>query len=127
MARMTKRMCKVPGCGRLLWNSNKTGVCRDHNHAKGWCACAQCTDTGTGPWGLQLRTREELMAIPLSTGRMPVKHNPEHAAYNITMEYTDDQRRRSVQTLERYRAAQACKLERQQRKPDAGPSEEEGV
>lgn len=34
--------CAVPGCGRILAATTRSGVCRAHNHSQ-WCACAQCT------------------------------------------------------------------------------------
>jgi hypothetical protein len=35
-------ICAVPGCGRALVRSNRSGVCRAHNHAAGFCGCGQC-------------------------------------------------------------------------------------
>lgn len=36
------RVCALPGCGRELTSKNRTGVCRAHNHAAGFCYCVQC-------------------------------------------------------------------------------------
>lgn len=37
-----RRTCKVPGCSAKLCASNRTGVCRSHNHVKPYCNCIQC-------------------------------------------------------------------------------------
>lgn len=34
--------CAVPGCGRTLGFSNKTGVCKRHTHHVDLCRCAVC-------------------------------------------------------------------------------------
>jgi len=39
---MAKRACAVPGCKNALYSGNRTGVCRAHNHTKGYCLCVQC-------------------------------------------------------------------------------------
>lgn len=36
------RTCAVPGCAAPLTRANRTGVCRDHNHAADHCGCPQC-------------------------------------------------------------------------------------
>ncbi len=38
--------CKVPGCGKKLYYRNLSGLCRGHNHALGYCTCAQCGGAG---------------------------------------------------------------------------------
>ena len=58
------RTCAVPGCDRTLYPRNWTGVCRAHNHAAGFCGCAQCSPESTppqkpGPY--RVRTRDELV------------------------------------------------------------------
>ncbi len=35
-------LCAVPGCGVELSRWAKTGVCRQHNHARGFCQCMRC-------------------------------------------------------------------------------------
>lgn len=37
-----KIYCPVDGCTNLIWRTSKTGVCRDHMHARPHCHCAQC-------------------------------------------------------------------------------------
>jgi hypothetical protein len=39
---VNRRICAVPGCGRILYAKNTMQVCRKHNHAPGLCACLQC-------------------------------------------------------------------------------------
>lgn len=34
--------CAVPGCGNQLTKTNRSGVCRGHNHAHGYCRCPKC-------------------------------------------------------------------------------------
>lgn len=36
--------CAVPGCGRAIRTNSATGVCRNHMHYVGVCACRQCAD-----------------------------------------------------------------------------------
>lgn len=37
-----RRTCAVPGCGRVLYAGNRSGVCRAHNHDPRYCRCAKC-------------------------------------------------------------------------------------
>lgn len=37
------RQCAFPGCTATIYAKNRSGVCRDHNHAKGHCQCFDCT------------------------------------------------------------------------------------
>lgn len=37
-----KPVCAVPGCGKELGKSNRSGVCMAHNHAPGRCQCPKC-------------------------------------------------------------------------------------
>lgn len=39
------KTCTVPGCENTLSPTAKTGVCRAHNHAKGYCKCFQCGES----------------------------------------------------------------------------------
>lgn len=41
--RRAQPQCAVPGCAAALSANNKTGVCREHNHAAGHCRCVQCS------------------------------------------------------------------------------------
>jgi hypothetical protein len=34
--------CRVPGCGKVLYDGNKSGVCHSHAHSA-WCACTVCS------------------------------------------------------------------------------------
>lgn len=36
------KICAVPDCGKTLWSRSTQGVCREHNHATGYCTCNQC-------------------------------------------------------------------------------------
>lgn len=38
-------ICAVPGCGRKLSIQSTTGVCRNHNHNRGYCHCSVCAKT----------------------------------------------------------------------------------
>lgn len=38
----TQRECRVPGCKNIIGGKNYSGVCREHNHAAGYCACYKC-------------------------------------------------------------------------------------
>lgn len=40
--RAVREVCAVPGCGRMLGAATVTGVCREHNHAAGFCRCDKC-------------------------------------------------------------------------------------
>ena len=40
--RVEKR-CAMPGCDRLLWEGNRTGLCPEHVHTPGLCRCARCS------------------------------------------------------------------------------------
>lgn len=67
---MPDRKCRVPACQRHLSAKNITGVCRYHTHSKPYCECDWCL--GYAKEHFRVRTREELMQIPLnSTGRLP--------------------------------------------------------
>lgn len=46
--RTAGRICAVPGCVSVLDPTNRTGVCRRHNHAAGLCGCPTCTDKRKG-------------------------------------------------------------------------------
>ena len=46
--RIAGRICAVPGCASVLTPTNRTGVCRRHNHAVGLCGCPTCTDKRKG-------------------------------------------------------------------------------
>lgn len=35
-------MCAMHGCVNELSHSNRSGLCREHNHAPGFCTCGQC-------------------------------------------------------------------------------------
>lgn len=35
-------VCAVPNCGRALSRGARSGVCRNHNHAAGFCQCSKC-------------------------------------------------------------------------------------
>jgi hypothetical protein len=39
--------CRFPGCARALSAGNTSGVCRDHTHRPGYCACPQCLEVKT--------------------------------------------------------------------------------
>lgn len=39
---MASNFCRVPGCWTALAESNKSGVCRAHNHALKYCFCPEC-------------------------------------------------------------------------------------
>ncbi|MBC7156228.1 MAG: hypothetical protein H5U20_01795, partial [Rhodobacteraceae bacterium] len=41
----------VPGCSARLAPQNASGVCRDHTHAPGHCACAACRPRENGADG----------------------------------------------------------------------------
>lgn len=43
-----KPVCRFPGCDRTLGDRCTTGVCRRHNHAQGYCGCANCVRL----WGI---------------------------------------------------------------------------
>ena len=53
------RTCAVPECGRALYSGNRTGVCRQHNHASGFCRCTQCAP-GQRPT-CRVESRDELV------------------------------------------------------------------
>lgn len=36
-------VCAVPGCCNALDKKTTSGVCREHNHARGVCRCSTCT------------------------------------------------------------------------------------
>lgn len=56
---MTK--CPVPGCWSTLWPKNKSGVCRNHVHAAGYCKCPGCqSGNKSGHTGYHVKTREEM-------------------------------------------------------------------
>lgn len=38
--------CIVPGCSKSVRFDNRQGVCRDHQHARGFCKCVQCQRNG---------------------------------------------------------------------------------
>ena len=40
-----EKKCAVPGCENTLSPTTKTGVCRAHNHTKGYCKCFQCGES----------------------------------------------------------------------------------
>ncbi len=42
------RVCAAPGCGRVLNERNKSGVCANHSHSQ-WCACTQCASHTRAP------------------------------------------------------------------------------
>ena len=37
-----QRQCPVPGCRARMVEPNRSGVCRAHRHAVGFCRCAAC-------------------------------------------------------------------------------------
>lgn len=43
------KVCRVPWCDNTLGNHNHSGVCRRHNHAKGYCRCGACVQQETDP------------------------------------------------------------------------------
>lgn len=43
------RSCAVPGCHRVLYPGNKSGVCRIHAHAAFHCRCPRCAAGLTRP------------------------------------------------------------------------------
>lgn len=47
VARKKREVCPVQGCGRKLYVNSATGLCRDHNHARGLCQCSTCTNRGS--------------------------------------------------------------------------------
>lgn len=49
MAGKASKVCAVPGCGKVLYSANSSGVCRFHNHAEGFCDCVQCRRGKAGP------------------------------------------------------------------------------
>lgn len=51
-------LCAVPDCRIQISERSLTGVCREHTHRKGYCACRQCRK---GKSELRLKTREELI------------------------------------------------------------------
>lgn len=42
------KVCAVPGCGRGISARGYSGVCRDHNHTKGYCGCSRCLPYAIG-------------------------------------------------------------------------------
>lgn len=46
VARKKRTVCPVQGCGRALYPGSQTGLCRDHNHARGLCQCSACLHRG---------------------------------------------------------------------------------
>ncbi len=54
--------CAVPGCDRGLAERNVSGTCRDHNHAVGYCRCAECLR----------KTGQDTVAAP------PLQTRPDH-------------------------------------------------
>lgn len=59
-------ICAVPGCGRELYERNKTGVCRAHNHRQPYCMCVQCTRKYDKP-RYRVVTPEEVQALNRQT------------------------------------------------------------
>lgn len=46
VARQKREVCPVQGCGRRLYPNSTTGLCREHNHARGLCQCSACMNRG---------------------------------------------------------------------------------
>lgn len=42
------RTCRAPGCKTKIAARSQSGMCRQHNHAKGLCLCLQCQARGRG-------------------------------------------------------------------------------
>lgn len=65
MGREGKR-CAAPFCTAALRSDNTSGLCRDHLHWPGRCACRQCT--GTARNSVIVLTRAQLVAAGLLPG-----------------------------------------------------------
>jgi len=58
------KTCRVPGCTNVLHASNRSEVCRDHNHTKPHCQCVQCQ--GQKP-SYRPATEDEIRALDEKT------------------------------------------------------------
>jgi len=52
-------LCAAPGCGKALYENNRSGVCRDHAHAPGLCKCKDCLGNAT-----RRKRERRLCAVP---------------------------------------------------------------